>query len=127
MNIMLEVLLKTRVKYLAIGIILLFFIFLFLSGMDHRVEEEQLGIIQYRKNVLSRVSWLQISIFRFLVRKINTDLFHCRRQNSSETSEVNYKRKNKVHQISKYNSFPERNWPTKLTMNTNHFKSIGLK
>ncbi len=55
MNTVLDFLMKTRIKYVVIAIITLFCIILFLSGIDHQIEEEQLGVIQYKKNILFEV------------------------------------------------------------------------
>jgi hypothetical protein len=52
----LEFVLKTRVKYLALGLLFLFCVILFLtSSGDHRAEEEHLDLIQYKKNIAAEV------------------------------------------------------------------------
>jgi len=56
----LEFILRTRVKYLAICIVGLFCLILYLSGNgDHSVDEERLGLIQYKKNLLTQQAELR--------------------------------------------------------------------
>jgi hypothetical protein len=53
---MFDFILKSRVKYVAIGIITLFWVIVFLtSSGDHTQEEQQLGLIQYKKNRVAEV------------------------------------------------------------------------
>jgi len=53
---MLDFILRSRVKYVAIGLICLFWVIVFFtSSGDHTAEEQQLGLIQYKKNALAEV------------------------------------------------------------------------